>query len=68
LIYEEPGGAPKFYLENWIRDVVPYTELATRKTGTAIEVEMLSNIWLSSQLDWIFPPADLRYLTHDHPL
>ena len=35
-IYEEPRGVLKVFLKNVIRDAVPYTENATRKTVTAI--------------------------------
>ncbi|GCB78961.1 histone H4-like [Scyliorhinus torazame] len=38
LIYEETRGVLKVFLENVIRDAVTYTELAKRKTVTAMDV------------------------------
>ena len=37
-IYEEPRAVLKVFLENELRDAVPYTEHTTRKTVTAKEV------------------------------
>ncbi|MQL87589.1 hypothetical protein Taro_020135 [Colocasia esculenta] len=38
LIYEETHGVLKIFLENVIRDAVPYTEHARQKTVTAMDV------------------------------
>jgi histone H3/H4 len=38
LIYEDTRGVLKVFLENVIRDTVPYTEHAKRKTVTAMDV------------------------------
>ena len=38
LIYEETRGMLKVFLENFIRDAVPYAEHAKRKTVTAMDV------------------------------
>jgi histone H4 len=38
LIYEETRGVLKVFLENVIRDSVPYTEQTRRKAVTAMEV------------------------------
>ncbi|XP_077665645.1 histone H4-like [Eretmochelys imbricata] len=38
LIYEETRGVLKVFLENVVRNAVPYTEHAKRKTVTAMDV------------------------------